>query len=185
MGEARRRGTWHQRRAAAIKQQKRALVEALGGHDARDDKMLRSGIEPFLERMPKEQWAQRRSALIAHLKGLTEGTELVTCPQLPCHPAYLHLSMARIHPPVRSITAGPPHPLPSHERDPRRRLPGVRDGTWLCTGVVGSPLRDRLSQAPSEICLPVRELRETGVSSQARIAYMLVRSNVFAERRRS
>lgn len=76
MGEARRRGTWHQRRAAAIKRRKRTLVEALGGHNARDDEMLRSGIEPFLERMPKEDWARRRSALIAHLKGLTEGTEL-------------------------------------------------------------------------------------------------------------
>lgn len=76
MGEARRRGTWHQRRAAAIKLQKKALVDALGGRNACDDIRLRSGIEPFLGRMSAEEWGQRRSALIAHLKGVTEGVAL-------------------------------------------------------------------------------------------------------------
>ncbi len=69
MGEARRRGSHEQRKAEAIKRNKRELVKAMGVVDDHPTQLLlKAGLKPFLDRMTPEQWQQRRSAVLGHLK---------------------------------------------------------------------------------------------------------------------
>lgn len=76
MGDARRRGSYDKRRQAAVKRNKDALVRMLGDRDERGDAALRTGLAPFLGRMPADEWRTRRDRIIKALQGLTEGTEL-------------------------------------------------------------------------------------------------------------
>lgn len=76
MGEARKRGTYDERRAAAICRGKAMLTEMAGGRDPVLDTRLRAGIAPFFARFAPDEWGQRRAAIIAALKGQSEGSGL-------------------------------------------------------------------------------------------------------------
>lgn len=79
MGEARRRGSSEQRKAEAIKRGKSELLEAMGIRmDDPDRQILRAGLKPFMDRMMPEEWQQRRTALLDHLKGRTHHPVLST-----------------------------------------------------------------------------------------------------------
>lgn len=68
MGEARRRGSFESRKQASIKSKKDLLIEKIGGRDERLLRVLRSGIEPFLSKLSKEEWRIRRDRIIQFLK---------------------------------------------------------------------------------------------------------------------
>jgi hypothetical protein len=76
MGEAKRRGTYDERRRNAIKRDKRLLAEHLGGRDERLIASLRAGLEPFFKRMSQDEWKERRQRLLDILKTLPENVGL-------------------------------------------------------------------------------------------------------------
>lgn len=76
VGEAKRRGTWEQRKAEAIRRSKEKLLQQLGGVDERNDKALKVGMSAFLSRLPSEQWRSRKEQIVASLKAVDQGTEL-------------------------------------------------------------------------------------------------------------
>lgn len=78
MGEARRRGTKSDRVKGAIQRNKARLLEVLGERDIEMDARLRSGIAPFIERLGPEEWASRRSNLLAVLNSYPKGVDLAT-----------------------------------------------------------------------------------------------------------
>ncbi|MDD3815791.1 MAG: hypothetical protein PHZ02_14235 [Desulfocapsaceae bacterium] len=76
MGEAKRKGTYDERRKNAIKRNKELLSEQLGGRDERLIASLRMGLDPFFKRMTKDQWKERRQKLLDYLKSLPENVGL-------------------------------------------------------------------------------------------------------------
>ncbi len=78
MGEANRRGTKADRVKSAIQRNKTRLLDHLGERDAEMDARLRSGITPFIERLGAEEWARRRSNLLAVLNSSAQGIDLAT-----------------------------------------------------------------------------------------------------------
>lgn len=76
MGEARRKGSFQERQKAAIKRNKKLLVEHLGGRDDLTDAVLRAGIAPFLEKMSSEGWQARRTRVLNALKDRSKETNL-------------------------------------------------------------------------------------------------------------
>jgi hypothetical protein len=76
MGDARRRGTFNERKKAAAQRNKALLIGSLGGKDPETDAALRAGLAPFLARMSTEEWHARRENILESLKLVTKGTEL-------------------------------------------------------------------------------------------------------------
>ena len=65
-------GSRVQRKAEAIKRGKAELLEAIGIRtDDPDRQILRAGLKPFMERMTSEEWQQRRTTLLDHLRDRT------------------------------------------------------------------------------------------------------------------
>lgn len=67
MGQAKKRGTSEERKHAAIKRNKKLLVEKMGGRDERLDAMLRAGIAPFFAQITPAEWEKRRGLILDHL----------------------------------------------------------------------------------------------------------------------
>lgn len=76
MGEARRRGSAGMRRQEAIKHSKALLASQMGDKDERANAAIRTGIAPFLARMPPAEWQSRRAGILEWLKHATEGIGL-------------------------------------------------------------------------------------------------------------
>lgn len=76
MGEARRRGSYEERRKAGIKRNKATLMRMFGDKDEHSDAMLRAGIAPFMAKMTAEEWRQRREQILIALKERDQGPEL-------------------------------------------------------------------------------------------------------------
>lgn len=76
MGEARRRGSFDERREAAIRREKEKLLSLLGHKDEKMDAALRAGVAPFLARLSSEEWHTRRSQVLETLNQVDQGTEL-------------------------------------------------------------------------------------------------------------
>lgn len=76
MGQAKRRGSFEERKQAAIKRNKDLIVEEIGGRDEHLMAKLRTGIAPFLSQLSKEEWQTRRTQIIESLKGHPEFTSL-------------------------------------------------------------------------------------------------------------
>lgn len=72
MGQAKQRGSFEDRKRAAIKRNKKLLLEEIGGTDERLMAVLATGIEPFLSKLSKEEWQARRIRIIEFLKGFPE-----------------------------------------------------------------------------------------------------------------
>lgn len=68
MGQAKRRGTYEERKKAAIKQAKALIVEKMGDRDERLMEVLRRALAPFFALMTKEEWQARRSHILEALK---------------------------------------------------------------------------------------------------------------------
>ncbi|QWV93736.1 hypothetical protein KP004_00665 [Geomonas oryzisoli] len=68
MGEAKRRGTFEERKAAAIARNKMKLVEMIGGRDERLNALLKGAINLFLAHLTKEEWNKRRNEIVESLK---------------------------------------------------------------------------------------------------------------------
>jgi hypothetical protein len=82
MGEARRRGTPQKRQELAWGRAKRQFMTQFGGTDTRNDGYLRTALQAFLGRMPVEEWATRREAILQSFRGRTAGTALATAPSI-------------------------------------------------------------------------------------------------------
>ena len=77
MGEARRRGSREQRSAEAIKRDKKALIEHLGGQaDDPCQVALKVALDAFLSRLTPEQWRLRRIAVLDALNSRLDGDNL-------------------------------------------------------------------------------------------------------------
>jgi hypothetical protein len=76
MGEARRRGTYVDRRKTAIQRSKGKLLDLCGERDVMADAILRAGIAPFLDRLSGAEWEARRARIISALKVVDQGNEL-------------------------------------------------------------------------------------------------------------
>jgi hypothetical protein len=76
MGQAKRRGSYEERKRAAMKRNKNLLLEHMGGRDERLMTVLRAGISPFLSRMSKGEWQARRRQIIEFLKAQPEPVPL-------------------------------------------------------------------------------------------------------------
>jgi hypothetical protein len=67
MGQAKRKGAFEERKKAAIKRKKDLIIEKMGGRDEHLMAVLRTGIEPFLSQIPKDEWQARREQIFASL----------------------------------------------------------------------------------------------------------------------
>ncbi|MFA6011700.1 MAG: hypothetical protein WC799_17050 [Desulfobacteraceae bacterium] len=76
MGQARLRGSFENRKKAAIKRNMDLLIGGLGGRDEQLMTMLGRGIRPFISKLTKEEWQARRVRIIESLKGHPEPTNL-------------------------------------------------------------------------------------------------------------
>jgi len=76
MGEASRRGSYEERRKAAIKRNKDLLVQHMGGRDERLESALQAALAPFLSRMSADEWLARRNKILNYLKAHPEDIEL-------------------------------------------------------------------------------------------------------------
>jgi len=76
MGEARLRGTFVERKMAALNREKAKLLKGRGDIDEREAAALHAGITPFLLRMTGEEWQKRRANIIDLLKGINKGSDL-------------------------------------------------------------------------------------------------------------
>lgn len=76
MGQAKERGSFDDRKQDAIKRNKNLIIEKMGGRDEHLMALLRTGIEPFLSQLSKEEWQARRRQIIESLKGHPEITSL-------------------------------------------------------------------------------------------------------------
>lgn len=76
MGEAGRRGTYEERRRAAIKRDKEMLLKKFGGVDERFVAAMEAGLKPFLERLTEDGWRDRRTQVLEHLRSRPEVQEL-------------------------------------------------------------------------------------------------------------
>lgn len=76
MGEAKRRGSYEERKKAAIKRNKELLIQHMGGRDEHLDAVLRAGLMPFLTRMTPDEWKSRRGRLLEYLKNQPEDIKL-------------------------------------------------------------------------------------------------------------
>jgi hypothetical protein len=68
MGEAKRRGSFEDRKKTAIARKKQTIIKDMGGRDDHLLAVLRAGIEPFISIMSKEEWQNRRKAILESLK---------------------------------------------------------------------------------------------------------------------
>lgn len=80
MGEAKRRGSFEDRKKTAIARKKQTIIKDMGGRDDHLLAVLRAGIEPFISIMSKEEWQNRRKAILESLK---------------THPEYIPLEKAK------------------------------------------------------------------------------------------
>lgn len=76
MGEARRRGTFDERKRSAIKRNKNALISLLGERDSQADEQLRTGIAPFLSLMSAGKWQRRRGDIIDAINNIEQAVKL-------------------------------------------------------------------------------------------------------------
>lgn len=76
MGEAKRRGTFEERKRQAIKRNKAALIASMGPSNTRDDEILRAGISPFLAQMTEAEWDERREKIFEALRSIDLGENL-------------------------------------------------------------------------------------------------------------
>lgn len=76
MGEANRRGTYEERKRAAIRRNKDQLVQMMGERDEPLMEVLRAGLEPFLSQLSTEEWHERRSQIIDSLNAPQEASSL-------------------------------------------------------------------------------------------------------------
>lgn len=76
MGQAKQRGSLEERKHAAIKRNKNLIVEKMGGRDEHIMAVLRTGIEPFISQLSKEEWQERRRLIIESLKSHPKFTGL-------------------------------------------------------------------------------------------------------------
>lgn len=81
MGEARRRGSSEERRAAAIKRERDKLLQLRGDVDDETLDNLRAGIAPFMAQLNDGAWVKRRAAIIERLRDLPKG-DLATAPSV-------------------------------------------------------------------------------------------------------
>jgi hypothetical protein len=72
MGEARKRGTYDQRRKLAVRRNKDLLIEKMGGRDHAEDQWLRTALEAFLAQLSPEDWKARKAALVERMKAVTK-----------------------------------------------------------------------------------------------------------------
>ncbi|SOU05860.1 hypothetical protein [Xanthomonas arboricola] len=72
MGQARRRGTYEERRSQAVRKAKRVLVRAMGGNEDKKDQALQRALETFVGRLGAEEWSRRRQGVIDLLAGSLE-----------------------------------------------------------------------------------------------------------------
>ena len=72
MGQAKRRGSFEERKRSAIKRNKRLLLEEMGSRDERLDRVLRVGITFFLSQMSENEWLKRREQLLEDLNAQQE-----------------------------------------------------------------------------------------------------------------
>ncbi len=76
MGDARRRGSFEERRKNAVKRDKAEFVSKLGERDEVRLSQLRMGIDPFLNALGKEAWKARRTKMLAALPKRQETNDL-------------------------------------------------------------------------------------------------------------
>lgn len=76
MGDARRRGSYQQRKQTAIKRNKKMLVQQMGDIDERSIAALEAGLSSFLSKITKEEWAIRRGRVLEDLNGRPEEVDL-------------------------------------------------------------------------------------------------------------
>lgn len=81
MGEAKRRGTPEERRAAALKRERSTLLETRGDADEATLDNLRAGIAPFMAQITEQEWFRRRAAILERLRDLPKG-DLATAPSI-------------------------------------------------------------------------------------------------------
>ena len=67
MGDARRRGSFEERRKNAVRRDKAEFVRQMGERDEVSLFQLRRGIDPFLNELGPENWKTRRSKMLAAL----------------------------------------------------------------------------------------------------------------------
>ncbi len=76
MGEARRRGSFEERKRAAIKRDKKILIDQMGERDEHLMAMLSAGLKPFLSSLSNDDWRTRRNLIVESLKVYPESTLL-------------------------------------------------------------------------------------------------------------
>jgi hypothetical protein len=76
MGQAKRRGTFNERKQFAIKRDKNLIIEKMGGRDKHLMDVLHTGIKPFLAQLSKEEWQARRRRILESLKSHPESISL-------------------------------------------------------------------------------------------------------------
>ncbi|MDY0227119.1 MAG: hypothetical protein RBR38_09850 [Desulfomicrobium apsheronum] len=82
MGEAKRRGSFEERKKAAIKRNKKLLIEKFGERDEHLDAVLRAGIAPFFEQLGPDEWQTRRRQIINHLNARPNHFGLENAPSI-------------------------------------------------------------------------------------------------------
>jgi hypothetical protein len=68
MGQAKQRGTFSERKQAAIARRKKEIVEKMGGRDEHLMVVLRNALDLFLAHLTMEEWNARRGRIIESLK---------------------------------------------------------------------------------------------------------------------
>jgi hypothetical protein len=68
MGQAKRRGSFEERKQAAISRNKKELVEQMGGRDERLMSVLAKALDLFLAQLTKDEWKARRDEIIKTLQ---------------------------------------------------------------------------------------------------------------------
>lgn len=76
MGQAKRKGTFEERKQASIKRKKDLIIEKMGGRDEHLMEVLRIALAPFFAQMSAEGWQTRRRLIIASLNALSEATSM-------------------------------------------------------------------------------------------------------------